>query len=430
MTYTDHFIDYLKTATTPIQSVSQSISRLEEAGFLALDMGDAWTLENGGAYYVRPFPTTLIAFKIGKNDHTIQNFRLITSHTDSPGFKIKPNPEKSSKGYLQLNTEIYSPPMFYTWLDRPLSLGGHVLLRSDDVFKPTRVEVDFMYPLMTIPSLAVHFNRTVNSEGAHFNPQKDMMPLLDVLKEDIEAEGYLNSLLAKEVGCEGEDILDYDLYLYVKEEGYRIGPAGDLVSAPRVDNQASVFASLQALMETDVDKDILMAACFDNEEIGSLTKQGADSTLLSQVAERVALAMHKTDEQFYRMLEGSRMISADGAHGYHPNYPEKNDVTNFPVLGKGIVLKVSARQSYMTDGVSGAVFKGLCEKADVPYQQQVNRSDILGGKTLGPIASKYLPIPGVDVGVPMLAMHSARELFSASDFEDMVALFKAFYGLA
>lgn len=429
MTYTDQFIEYLETATSPIQSVSECIRRLDGAGFKALEMGDRWAMENGGAYYVRPFPTTLIAFKVGKKNYTQQNLRIITSHTDCPGFKLKPNPEKLSKGYLQLNTEVYSPPMFYTWMDRPLSLAGHVLLKSDQVLKPTRVEVDFLYPLMTIPSIAIHFNRTVNKEGAVMDPQKELLPIMELLQEEIEKEGYLNRLLADELGCDVETILDYDLYLYVKEEGLHIGPSGDMVSAPRVDNQASVYGSVQALMEAEVDKDILIAACFDNEEIGSLTKQGADSTLFMQVVERIAICIHKTGDDLYRMLEGSIMLSADGAHGYHPNYPEKNDVTNFPVLGGGLALKVSARQSYMTDGVSGAIFKGICDQAGLKYQVLVNRSNILGGKTLGPLAGKYLPMKGFDVGIPMLGMHSARELFSASDFEDMVQLFKYFYNI-
>lgn len=429
MTYTDQFIDYLTRATTPIQSVSENVNRLEEAGFEALDMKDAWSIEAGGAYYVRPFPTTLIAFKVGINDYVQHGFKIITSHTDNPCFKVKPNPEKVTQGYVQLNTEIYSPPMFYTWLDRPLSLGGHVVLRSEDVMTPVVVEVDFLYPLLTIPSLAVHYNRTVNADGAVFNPQKEMLPIISMVSDTFEKEGYLNQLLAKEVGCEAADVLDYDLYLYVKEDGLRVGSEGDLVSAPRVDNQASVFGSIQALIEANPTKSIALAACFDNEEVGSLTKQGADSTLLYQITRRIGMALQRNDEMMYRMWNNSFMISADGAHGVHPNYIEKNDVTNFPILNGGIVVKLSARQSYMTDSISSGIFKQLCEKAEVPYQSLVNRSDILGGKTLGPIAAKYMPMQGVDVGVPMLAMHSARELFGASDFEDMVKVFKYFYKL-
>lgn len=429
MTYTDQFIEYLTTATTPIQSVSENIYRLEEEGFEALDMKDAWRIEEGGAYYVRPFPTTLIAFKVGANDHVQHGFKIITSHTDNPCFKVKPNPETVTKGYVQLNTEVYSPPMFYTWLDRPLSLGGHVVLRSENVMKPVVAEVDFLYPLLTIPSLAVHYNRTVNADGAKFNPQKEMLPIMSMVKKSFIKEGYLNNLLAEEVGCDASDILDYDLYLYVKEDGLRVGPDGALVSAPRVDNQASVFASIQSLIEAKPNKSIALAACFDNEEVGSLTKQGADSTLLYQITERIGLALHKNEEMMYRMLNHSFMISADGAHGVHPNYMEKNDVTNFPVLNGGIVVKSSARQSYMTDGISSGIFKQMCEQAGVPFQTLVNRSDILGGKTLGPLASKYMPMQGVDVGVPMLAMHSARELFGASDFEDMLKVFKYFYNL-
>lgn len=429
MTYTDQFIEYLTTATTPVQSVSENICRLEEEGFEVLDMKDAWRIEAGCAYYVRPFPTTLIAFKVGINDYEQHGFKIITSHTDNPCFKVKPNPEKVTQGYVQLNTEIYSPPMFYTWLDRPLSLGGHVVLKSENPLKPLVAEVDFLYPLMTIPSLAVHYNRTVNTEGAKFNPQKEMLPIIGVVKDSFEKEGYLNKLLAEEVDCEASEILDYDLYLYIKEDGLRIGAEGDLVSAPRVDNQASVFGSIQALIEAKPEKSIALAACFDNEEVGSLTKQGADSTLLYQITERIGMALHRNNEMMYRMWNNSFMVSADGAHGVHPNYMEKNDVTNFPVLNGGIVIKSSAKQSYMTDGISSGIFKQICEQAEVPYQTLVNRSDIPGGKTLGPLAAKYMPMQGVDVGIPMLAMHSARELFGASDFEDMVKVFKYFYNL-
>lgn len=423
----NEFINYLDKATTPIQGVSASIEKLEAAGFDELKMGDGWKLETGDAYYIRPYPTTLVAFRVGIVDHTQQGFRIITSHTDTPGFKVKPNPEMTTKGYLKMNTEVYCQPMFYSWLDRPLSVAGHVVLKSDSVFKPKIVNVDVRYPLMTIPSLAIHFNREVN-KGVSFNPQKDMLPLMSLLKDELEAENFLLNILAKESSCNVQDILDYDLYVYVQEKGRRIGRDQDLVSAPRVDNQASVYTSIEALINSELNSGISMAVCFDNEEIGSATKQGADSMLLLQILERIAMALGKVGDQLYRMFDQSFLVSADGAHALHPNYEEKNDPTNLPIINQGIVIKVSARQSYTTDGISGGIFKRLCEQNDINYQYLVNRSDVLGGRTLGQMAAKYVPIKGVDVGIPMLGMHSARELFGEKDFVDLIKVFECFYG--
>jgi len=427
MNQINEFINYLEKATTPIQAVSASIDRLETAGFTELKMGDAWNLEKGDAYYIRPYPTTLIAFRVGIDGHTQQGFRIITSHTDTPGFKVKPNPEMKTKGYLKMNTEIYCQPMFYSWLDRPLSVAGHLVLKSKSVFEPEIIDVDVPYPLMTIPSLAIHLNREVN-KGISFNPQKEMLPLTATLNDTLEAKNYLLNVLANEASCMVEDILDYDLYVYVQEKGIRVGSEQDLISAPRVDNQSSVYTSIEALINSQPAEGISMAACFDNEEIGSATKQGADSMLLLQILERIAYSLGKVREQLYRMFDASFLISADGAHAVHPNNEEMNDPTNFPVINNGIVIKVSARQSYTTDGISAGIFKHLCENNDIRYQYLVNRSDVLGGKTLGQMVAKYVPIKGVDVGIPMLGMHSAKELFGEKDFIDLIKAFECFYG--
>lgn len=426
MSYTDHFMQFIEKATTPIQSVSESIKLLETEGFTELEMNENWSIEAAGSYYVRPFPTTLIAFKVASHDFTQQGFKIITSHTDNPGFKVKPNPEMTSKGFLKLNTEVYCQPIYQTWYDRPLSLAGRVLLKSDDVFAPKSVEVDLQKPILVVPSLAIHFNREVN-KGVATNPQKDMLPIMNLIGDKVETDGYLVNVLADEVGCAVEDILDYDLYVYVAQGAVRVGQDQSMVLAPRVDNQSMVYASVQSLIDATPQKGVAVAACFDNEEIGSTTKQGADSMLLYQVTERIGLALKRTREQMYRMWNQSFLISADGAHSHHPNVIEKNDVTNITSIGRGISIKVSAKQSYTTDGESAAIFKQLCNELDKPYQHLVNRSDIPGGKTLGPISTKYIPIKAVDVGIPMLGMHSAAELFGESDFEDCVEIFKAFY---
>ena len=426
MSHIEAFIEHQRKATTPIQSVSTVVKRLEDNGFKELKMAESWRISEGSAYYVRPFPSTVIAFKSAVSNYQQKGFRIIISHTDTPGFKVKPNPEVVSHGYLKLNTEVYPAPILRTWLDRPLSLAGMVVLRSENPYEPKTIELDIQRPLLTIPSIAIHFDKEVN-KGSALNPQINMMPLIGQLKDTVEKEGYLLSLLAKEVGCEEEEILDYDLYVYVQEETCLMGADMDMISGPRIDNQASVFSSIQALIDSEPLDGIAVAACFDNEEVGSMTNRGVDSTLLYQVTERIGLALSRQREQIYRMWNRSFVISSDGAHAAHPNRPEKNDLTNLPLINGGMTIKVSAKQSYGTNGVTSGVFKQLCEKADVPYQYLVNRSDLPGGKSMGPIAARYLTVPAIDVGMPMLAMHSARELAGVRDLDDAVKVFTTFF---
>jgi aspartyl aminopeptidase len=424
--HVENFIQYIENATSPIQAVTTSIIRLEANGFEALSLSNQWALESEGRYYIRPYPTTLIAFTVGKQAYIKDGFKVITSHTDCPTFKIKPNPEVEVKGYLKLNTEVYGGPILNSWYDRPISLSGQVMLKSDEIYAPQIIEIDLKDPLLIIPSLAIHFNREVN-KGVLTNPQKDMLPLMQMVEKDFETKNHLLNVLANKIGCQVEEILDFDLYLYVVEQGQVVGLNKEFISSPRIDNLAMVYSSIEALIDSKHDDGINMAACFDNEEIGSTTKQGADSTLLQQVIDRIGIALHKEPVQLYQMMTKSFMISADGAHAAHPNAMESNDITNYPVVNNGVTIKVSAKQSYATDGISSAIFQQLCQKAQVPYQMFVNRSDVPGGKTLGPIATKYLPIKAVDIGVPMLSMHATRELMGVSDFEDTIKVFKIFY---
>ncbi|MCF8020094.1 MAG: M18 family aminopeptidase [Vallitaleaceae bacterium] len=424
--YTQGLIDYIEAATSPIQAVSTSVSALEENGFEALSMSDNWKLSQGGKYYVRPYPSMLVCFTIGTTPYIQEGFRIITSHTDFPSFKIKPDPEITTHGYLKLNTEVYGGPILDSWFDRPISLAGQVVLRSDTVFKPNMVEIDFRDPIMVIPSLAIHFKRHDKKE-AEKNPQEDLLPILKMVEDEFVNKDYLISVLAKKLACDVTDILDFDLYMYVTEKGQVIGLDQSFISAPRIDNLAMVYSSVTALIESSHYDGISMAACFDNEEIGSTSKQGADSDLLHQIIKRIGHSLNGSPEQIYRLLDQSFMISADGAHATHPNATTSCDITNFPVLNKGITIKISAKQNYATDSVTSGIFQQLCHKAEVPYQRFVNRSDIPGGKTLGPIATKYLPIKAVDVGVPMLAMHATRELMGVKDLEDIIKVFKVFY---
>ncbi|MEA1974449.1 MAG: M18 family aminopeptidase [Bacillota bacterium] len=420
------FIDYIEMATSPIQAVTSSINTLKSNGFKELSFKDVWNITKGGKYYVRPYSTTLMAFTVGSEFSIESGVKIITSHTDSPTFKVKPNPELNTSGYLKLNTEVYGGPIYNSWYDRPISLAGQVVLKSDDIYNPKVVEIDLKEPLLIIPSLAIHFNRTVNT-GVEINPQKDLLPIMQTIEKDFETKDYLIKLLAKEIKCEIDEILDFDLYLYVTEKANTVGLDKEFISSPRIDNLSMVFSSVKALINSENSESINMIACFDNEEIGSTTKQGADSTLFHQILERIMFALNIKNEKMYKVLNNSFMISADGAHAVHPNVVEKNDITNFPVVNSGIAIKVSAKQSYATDSISSSIFKRICNQAEVSFQTFINRSDERGGKTLGPIAGKYLPIRAIDVGVPMLSMHSARELMGKNDFIDSIKIFNAFF---
>lgn len=426
--YTQGFIEYLKTATTPVQAVDTSIISLVAAGFRELKLDEDWLLEEGGKYYLNPFSTTLIAFTVGKSKMIQEGFRIISSHTDCPTFKVKPSPEMTSDGYIKLNTEVYGGPILNTWLDRMLSLAGRVVIRTENVMSPEVRKVDFARPLMCIPNMAIHFNREVN-QGVKLNPQVDLLPIIGQVTEGFEKENFLIDLLAEEIGVEASAILDFDLYVYLKEEAQRYGIHEEFLLAPRIDNLSMVYASVEALIQGVHKEGVNIIACFDNEEVGSVSKQGGDSQLLAIVAERISIALNKTNTQFYRMLARSFIISADGAHAVHPNGGDKSDPTNRPQMNKGIVIKLTANQSYTSESESIGAFIQLCDKAKVPYQRFVNRSDSPGGRTLGPLMTKYMPISAVDVGIPMLAMHSAKETMGTKDLEDSVKLFTTFFSL-
>lgn len=426
MSYTDGLLKFIESGTTAVRTVSTGIDRLEKEGFKALDMADTWMVEPGGSYYLRPYPSTLIAFTIGTTKFVQRGFHIITSHTDNPSFRVKGKAEVPTNGFMKLNVDVYGAPILYTWFDRPLSMAGHVVLRSEDVLKPKIVEVDFKRPLLTIPSLAIHFERKTN-EGLTFDRQKDLLPVIELMTDELQKENYLLNMLSKEVGCDVSEILDFDMMIYCAEKGQVIGNDNGMISSPRLDNVVMVYSSVEALIESKHHDGINLIGCFDNEEIGSVTKQGADSMLLHKVVERISIALKKTPEQRYRMYDSSFIISGDGAHASHPNAVEKNDITNEVHMGKGVTIKYSINQQYSTDAISSGAFIQLCEKAEIPVQKMYNRSGIRGGLSMGPLVNKYLPMPTVDVGIPMLAMHSARELVSVSDLNDCVKVLKTFF---
>ncbi len=423
---TDGFAKYIEKATSPIQAVDAAVERLEGKDFQQLKMSDEWYLNPGGCYYVKPYPTSLFAFTIGSGKYVESGFKIVSAHTDCPGFKVKPSPEMTVEGYIKLNTEVYGGPINSSWMDRMLSLSGRVVLRSDDPFKPTSVNVDFGCSLMTIPSVAIHMNREVN-KGIELNRQKDMLPMIGQFVEGFEKENWLIGVLADELSIKKEEILDFDLYVYINEKAEYFGIENCFLSSPRIDNLTMVYSAIESLLESEHKDYVNLVACFDNEEVGSSTKQGADSTLLAIITERIALALNKTRSQYLRLLAGSFLISTDGAHALHPNAADKNDPTSKPVLNKGIVIKSTASQNYASESDSIGVVIQLCEKAGIPYQRFVNRSDTPGGKTLGPLMTKYLPVRAVDIGIPMLAMHAAKETMGTKDLEDMTTLLKTFF---
>lgn len=430
-------LNFINNSKTAFQAVNELKKRLDSEGYKEISESDKWDLNKGGKYYVVKNQSALIAFEVGSGDIEKDGFRLIGAHTDSPSFRIKPNPEmKVEDHYFKLNTEVYGGPILSTWFDRPLSIAGRVTLKTDNPLKPRVEIIDINKPVIIIPSLAIHMNRDIN-DGYSYNRQKDTLPLLTMENdlnvkmavEKLEKEGYLVNLISETLKVDMSDILDFDLFLYEYAEGSIIGLQDEFISVGRLDDLWMVFAGLKALIESDKNKSTKVLVALDNEEIGSLTSQGANSSLLDNILERISLGLNKEREEYKMALSNSVMISADLAHAIHPNYPEKSDPTNKPLLGKGPVLKIAASGSYSTDSYESAIFKSVCEKAGVPCQQFVNRSDLRGGTTIGPITASKLNIPVIDMGAPLLSMHSIRELASVKDNDYTIKAFTEFFDL-
>ena len=422
-------IDFLYDSPSACHGVKATQRILEKNGFIEIKESDKWNLEAKGKYYVIKNDSALIAFEVGTGDIEETGLRLIGAHTDVPGFRIKPNPQMISEGkYVKLNTEVYGGPILYTWFDRPLSIAGKVSLKGSSPLKPETRLVNINKPLLIIPSLAIHMNREVN-EGFKINKQVDTLPLLALINDKLEKEDYLMNILAEELQVNKEDILNFELGLYEYEKGMLIGMNEELISSGRFDDLWMVYAGIKALVDSKENEATKVMICIDNEEIGSLTAEGANSTLLNNILERIALGLGKDREGYYRALANSIMISADLAHAVHPNLGDKHDPTNRPVLEGGPVLKIAASGSYSTDSFNGAVFAGVCEAAGVPFQKFVNRSDVRGGTTIGPVTAANLTIPVIDMGAPVLGMHSIRELASVKDNYYTVKAFTEFFSL-
>lgn len=383
--------------------------------FERLDPYSKWDLKLGGKYFVKKTNSTIVAFTIGEKIDLKRGFKIFGSHTDSPGFRIKPNPEMITNGVLRLNTEVYGGPILNTWFDRPLSIAGRVIVKNGDIFKPKTIKVKIEEPILTIPNLAIHQNREVNN-GVKIDKQNDTLPILNLVKEGFEKENYLLNLISKKIGVNKTDILDFDLFIYSLDKGSLVGAEQNMISSPKLDNLVSVYAGLIGLMESNnKNNQINVFVGFDNEEIGSATKQGADSNYLYNILERINYSLGFNREDFLVMLSSSFMLSADGAHAAHPAYMGKSDPTNLGKMNEGISIKISANQRYTSDAYSISVIKQLVDKTNIKIQSFVNQSNEIGGSTIGPISSTHLDIDAIDLGVPMLAMHSVRELCGIND---------------
>jgi aspartyl aminopeptidase len=422
-------IQYINSATSPYQVVEESINKLKAAGFSELNLSNPWTLKEGQGYYVMPYATSLFAFTVGKDFKPGSSIRIAAAHTDHPGFRVKPRTEMISNSYCKLNTEVYGGPILSTWMDRPLSIAGRVALRSEDPFKPVMKTLDIKKPILTIPNMAIHINKDVN-KGVELNKQTDTIPLFSMVEEDIREEKFFLKYLAKELNIEVTDILDYDMYIYNQEEGGFVGAKDDFISCPRLDNLTSCWALLKGIITGSRKEGINLIALYDNEEIGSRSKQGADSMLLNILLEKIYDGLgNQKKERLYEALAESLLISVDVAHGIHPNRPEKYDPTNNTKLNEGVVFKIDSNQRYTFDTEAIAIIQQICEAGEIKYQKFVNRSDMPGGGTLGPIISSWLPMKTVDLGIPLLAMHSARELMGTKDQEYLETLMLKFFSL-
>lgn len=427
ITDTQRLFDLLRKGTSGSHVTAWVKEGLKDHGFTELSMKEDWNLITGEKYFMGYSGSSLIAFTLGEDYQGGDGLRFGACHTDFPCFKIKPNPEIGAKGYGKLNLEAYGGGIWGTWMDRPLSAAGRVALKSGDIFAPKVVYVDFNRPLMTIPNLAIHMNREVN-KGIELNKQTDLQPILQYIKEEKDSRYFLE-LLAKEISVKPEDILDYELTVYCYEEPCLLGAGEEYISSPRLDNLTSVYALTEGLLRGSRLRGINIACYFDHEEIGSRTKQGAGSLLLRDVVTKILLALGEKEQGVYTSLYRSMFLSLDVAHGLHPNQPGKMDVTNQPVLNEGFCIKESAQQSYATDCEAIAVVQQICQEKNIPYQKFVNRSDLAGGSTLGAIVSALLPIPTVDMGVPILAMHSAREFMARKDMESFERCIEAYFQL-
>ncbi len=428
----EYLMDLLEKGKTQFHVVNEIKKKYEKSGFQLLNMEKEWKLSENGKYFVMPYPSVLFAFTTGKSPESV---RIAAAHTDFPMLKLKSCPEIIKKSYMTVNVEPYGGLILSSWFDRPLGLAGKIVMRGETPFKPEVRIYDSMKPLFIIPNLAPHLKK--DDKNGSIDVQKEIIPIGAMQrkgKEDGENKNHVLKYIAEDMGISEKDILDYDLYLYIHAKPEVIGLKNEFITGARIDNISSVAAITEAMTDTfcsegntDVLGNINIAAFFDNEEIGSRSKQGADSVLLREILDRIISGVTEDKERKLKLYANTFAASIDVAHALHPNYIEKSDITNEVFLGGGVVLKTSASQKYVTDSEAGAVIAALCSDNDIKYQRQVNRSGMAGGQTLGPLMSSYVVSKAADLGMPMLAMHSACEMVHKDDYTELVKLVKVLF---
>lgn len=415
----NQFLDFLKTSKTAFHATKNVEDILKTNGFIKLNESDDYIIKNEGKYYITRNNSSLIAFKTPKDLDEL-SFNIVATHLDSPTFKLKPNYKICDGSYLKLNTEIYGGPILNTWMDRPLGIAGRVIVKTNDGLKTMLVDLD--RPICMIPNCSIHYYRELNT-GVKLNPQIDLIPIAsDSLDKDIL------DLVKEKLNIAKEDIVSQDLYLTNLDRGCIVGINNEFIMAPQIDNLECSFGALNSFLDSNNNlKSINVLALFDNEEIGSLTRQGAGSPLLFDTLSRIINGLGMTNNDLRRILSSSFLVSADNAQGYHPNYQFKYDPTNKVFMNKGIVIKNAARGSYTTDAISLAYFKEICNKANAKYQLNTNRSDVPGGSTLGAVTLGNISISAVDIGLPQIAMHSSYETAGRYDLDELYKALKTFY---
>lgn len=420
--HVQELFDFIQQSPSCFHVIENVKKQLTEQGFEELCENKNWQIKEGGKYFVTRNLSSVIAFKVPTKD--FKSFHIVASHSDSPTFKIKDHPEQMVKGkYVQLNTERYGGMIYSTWFDRPLSIAGRALVKTETGVATKLLNID--RDLLVIPNLAVHMDRTVN-DGMKYNPQVNLLPLYG----DAASKDTFNKLVAEACGTAEENIISTDLFLYNRTAPTVWGAHNEYMSCAKLDDLECAFSSLKAFLKGENSQSISVCAIFDNEEVGSSTKQGANSTFMYDILHRINENLGRTEEQYHTAVASSFMLSADNAHALHPNHPAISDPTNPVYLNEGIVIKHNANQKYTTDAVSSAIFQKMCEEKNVPYQHFVNRSDVAGGSTLGNIANTHVSLNTVDIGMAQLAMHSSYETTGVLDLDYMIAGMEAFYNSA
>ena len=410
---------FIRKSTSCYHVIANLEELLQQAGYQALREEAPWVIGPGGKYYVVRNGSSLLAFRTPEK--LTGGYMLAAAHSDSPTFKLKEQPEKLSAGhYVQLSTEKYGGMLMGTWLDRPLSAAGRVLVRQGEKLAVRLVDID--RDLLVIPNVAIHMDRTAN-DGKKYLANVDTLPLLG----GVSAQGGFRKLLAESAGVRAEDILGHDLFLYCRESGTLLGPEEEYILSPKLDDLECAYGCVQGFLQAEPSESIPVCCVFDNEEVGSETKQGAASPFLRDTLRRIARGLGLDEEAHQAMLARSFLVSADNAHAQHPNHPEYSDSGNCPFLNEGIVIKFNANQRYATDGISCALFREVCRQADAPVQVYANRSDLAGGSTLGSIANTKVPVNTVDIGLPQLAMHSAVETAGVEDLFSLVRAMTCYF---